>query len=92
MEIITKHESQQSAELRRPLWPIYSTFPHCTGPCDQGNKLCMTPEACQTGRTEDHDDYIKPPMRAADLAIVGALFAACWGSIALLAHALGWLQ
>jgi len=51
--IVTLHEAEQSAEVCKPLWPIYSTFPHCSGPCGQGRSLCMTPEACQTGQADD---------------------------------------
>lgn len=57
----------------RKHWPIYSTFPHCSGPCDDGNRLCMTPEACQTGQHEEEDPP-REPMTALDVALVLAAF------------------
>lgn len=26
---------------------------HCTGPCDQGNKPCPTPEACELSPSDE---------------------------------------
>lgn len=28
-------------------WPARHPLPGCTGPCDQGHKVCTTPEACE---------------------------------------------
>ena len=57
--IMTDHELQQKSAVSRPLWPIYSVWPHCSGPCQQGRSVCMTPESCQTGLA-DPDDERKP--------------------------------
>jgi hypothetical protein len=80
MNIVTLHEAEQSAEVCKPLWPIYSTFPHCSGPCGQGRSVCLTPEACQTGEHED-DDY-RPPMTRRDALYAVVLVFACWGAVA----------
>jgi hypothetical protein len=74
MNIVTLHEAKQRDEIRKPLWPIYSTFPHCSGPCGQGDSLCMTPEFCQTG---DHQaDDLEAVTLADDLWFWGGLAAA----------------
>ena len=39
MEVITLHEAQQRAELRKPLWPVHTT---CNGNCQQGRACDCT--------------------------------------------------
>ena len=51
MQTITPESADQI--IKRKPWPIYSTFPHCSGPCEQGRRLCTTPEACQTGEADE---------------------------------------
>jgi hypothetical protein len=90
-DIITDHEAQQHAEVRKPLaWPIYSTFTHCSGPCNQGRSVCLTPEACQTGQAAEDDEYTRPPMTRTDALLAGFLVVAAWGLVALVARAMGW--
>lgn len=92
IEIITAHEADQIIRMRKPLaWPIYSTFPHCSGPCDQGRSVCLTPEACRTGRDDD-DEYARPPMTRADALLAITLVLASWGAVMIVALAVGWLQ
>lgn len=88
-DIITRDEAQQRAELARPLWPIYSTFSHCTGLCKQGRSLCLTPEACQTGQAQDDKWKQKPPMTRSDALLSLALVFACWGAVAAVLMAFG---
>ena len=83
MQIITP-ESADKIIKRKP-WPIYSTFPHCSGPCEQGHRLCTTPEACQTGMRES-DDMPREPMTALDKVLVVAAFGTAALVVALAAN------
>jgi hypothetical protein len=86
--ILTTHEAEQRAEMRKPLdWPIYSTHPHCSGPCQQGRSLCLTPEACQTGEADD--GWVGGTWRD-ELAFWVAVTAGTFAFCTLLAVALGW--
>ena len=79
--IMTDHEAQQREEVSKPLWPIYATWPHCTGgSCLQGHAICMTPEACQTGLPDDEEFAPKPPMTGADVMWLLTLVLACFGA------------
>jgi len=91
IEIITAHEADQQSRMMQPLrWPIYSTFPHCSGPCKQGRSVCLTPEACQTGQAADDDEYTCPPMSRMDALLAGCIVVGAWGFVALVARAMGW--
>lgn len=48
-------------------------WPGCTGPCDQGRRLCPCPAACQT-HVSDEPDPPRAPMTRAD-RIAMAVFA-----------------
>lgn len=87
--ILTAHEAQQRADTTRPLWPIYATWPHCSGPCQQGHALCMTPEACQTGLPDDAEFSPKPKMTGADVVWLFTLVLACFGAAVGLAMIFG---
>ena len=54
-----------------------------SGPCQQGSKLCPTPDACQ--RADDH----RPPLRAGNLWRVLALVLISWAAVALVLIASG---
>ena len=90
LDVMTSHEAEQKASLKKPLWPIYSVWPHCHGPCDRGDRLCLTPELCQTNQHDDEDEELSRfgafhATRAVlkGLAVIGVLGA-------LLAVAMGW--
>jgi len=53
IHFITEHEAQQRAAVNATL---YSTYGDCTGPCEQGDRVCMTPEACQRPSAADAAD------------------------------------
>jgi hypothetical protein len=85
-DFITEHEAQQRKAVKAPL---YSTQPHCTGPCDQGDRVCMTPEACQRAAADASDDW-QPATMADNLAFwlpVGGITALILIALAL---TLGW--
>ena len=85
IEIITAHEADQIARMKKPLtWPLYSTFPHCSGPRQQGRTLCMTPEACQTGQHKEDEYATKPPMTRADAVCAVLLVIGSWAAVMLL--------
>lgn len=89
VEIITAHEADQIIAMRKPLaWPIYASWPHCTGPCQQGRSLCMTPEACQTGVAEE-DEWEAASWRD-EIAFWVAVAAGTATLGLLLALAVGW--
>ena len=60
---------------------------NCTGPCDQGRKLCPTPHACGIAAPVDEDAPQQDIFRVvlSDLAIaaalVGAVLMVLWGAI-----------
>lgn len=87
IEIITAHEADQIARMKQPLsWPIYSTFPHCSGPCQQGRSLCLTPEACQSGQHTDDDEISKfGAFNAAPAVAIGLVFMAVLAALVLAA-------
>ena len=92
--------------IQRKPWPIYSTHAHCSGPCDQGHRLCMTPEACQTGQhAADDDGPPREPMTALDVVLMLLAYGACafvvylaalgaWPYVSAMASAIkrGWLS
>ena len=84
--IITNHEHAQRESCRNP-WPIYSTWPHCSGPCKQGRSLCLTPEACQSGEVEVED----PPLTQRNAWIGLGCVLACFGVVAGLVWLVWWL-
>lgn len=86
MQIISINQADKI--IKRKPWPIYSTFPHCSGPCDQGHKICMTPEACQTGVAEP-DEWVATTWRDS-LAFWGFVGAGTAAFVLILALALGW--
>lgn len=62
------------------------------GPCDQGRKLCPSPEACRGGRGAaigSDADAPRQPMRAGDFWAVVALAIAGWAAVALVLAAMG---
>ena len=50
---------------------------HCTGPCDQGRKLCPTPHACGIAQVPDEDAPQQDIVRVVigDVAIAVAIVA-----------------
>ena len=84
IEIITAHEADQIIRLKQPLnWPLYSTFPHCSGPCQQGRTLCLTPEACQTGRDEEEEISKFGAFNALPAVAIGLVALAAFAAVVL---------
>jgi hypothetical protein len=87
IDLITEHEAQQRAAVNAAL---YSTYGHCTGPCEQGDRVCMTPEACQLPSVADAAEGWEPASVADNLAFwLPVLF--CTGLFVLaLVFFVGW--
>jgi hypothetical protein len=92
LEYITQHEAEQRREVKATLWPIYSTYPHCGGACQQGRTLCLTPEACQIAISDapNASDDWEPTSTRGNVVfwvLVGLITTALVFGVALL---LGW--
>lgn len=65
------------SDLDRRIADKADTWPCCCGACEQGRRVCPTPDACQLATYEP-----RPPMQAGDLLIVVALVLLSWAAIA----------
>lgn len=73
LALVDQAERDQATrdEVRRILG--VASYPHCaSGPCEQGRRICQTPQACQ--RVEPTDDALG--------AARGCVRAVAWGLVA----------
>lgn len=55
MRLTDEHDRNTAALLARLQMHRVSSWPTCSGPCEQGKKLCPSPEACQRPADELDD-------------------------------------
>ena len=46
------------------------TYPHCTGSCDQGRRLCQTPQACALPEPDEDHEMNRIELSVAIFAVV----------------------
>lgn len=70
---MTIHYLPTEAHMHTDDWPAR----RCAGPCDQGRKLCVTPQACEV---ESEDEAVSPLIGILVGSALGALMicAALW--------------
>ena len=82
IEIITAHEADQIIATRKPLWPTHNA---CTGNCQQGR-------ACDCLADIGEEDDTRDPMTRGDALLALTLIFGCWGAVAAVAMAAGWIK
>lgn len=91
---LTERDLDAQEAWKRSPWPATQhnhahRYSACqSGPCQQGRKLCPTPEACQMAAA----DPPRPPMRGGDFLRLLGIALAGWAAIALTLLAMGFVR